>query len=241
MAGHACQYTQNRMKPAVFVLVFVVATALGRAETIGVDDLAEHIEAIVKQRPRDAAAHYTLGRAQAIAVERRIDKVEIADKLVAGKVPTLADDAQQPPATLPVAGEQITKFLNGAIVHVTKAVELARDEPRYRLAMAQLLDRAAPSAIDVDVLPRVVATPPPIMNAGQTERTTKFIEELNDDAKRDAAITELRKHLDEAAAMLHAHRKDGGDAAKQAVASLLEGKGLRKTDAAGLGRVLEGE
>jgi hypothetical protein len=147
-------------------------------------NLAERLQA----KPDDAALHYRLGRAHALALEFKMESVfawpqvggdlELADRCWTRDRLMLDKDTKRPEATEKDLGAHLT----GAIRHLNRALELDPSAPHVHLALASALEAGLPLAGGAEVFPRC-----PVPGARLEARGVRYLQDALRKFPSDAA------------------------------------------------------
>lgn len=198
---------------------------------VAVDRLIANITQFTKEHPDDANGHYTLGRVHSLAFTRKADAVPCFGTRRGEQLPRLYDDGTpkagprddrfgrgEEPREL--AEDELIEHLQRGLLAFERALELDDKTALHHISYAFVLERGAGFAGRVDTLPGLDADAP--IPDAQLERLTEAVEQLADDAQRDAAIEQLREAGETGYIVAFRNRDHESEDASDALHTLLQ-------------------
>lgn len=188
-----------------WVLLLLASLALARSgeakwarlwEPVPIERLLENVGRYVKQKPTDAAGHYTLGRLHALAFSRGVAELEVILKDAESGQPLLLPRFPPYESILEERSEEV-KPVPQAVGHLVesiysyrRAVHLAPRTPLYSLGLAWMLEQGSRYAA---VVPAPFLSPLRILPAArwQSEALLAYRRAYRWSLERDLALDHL--------------------------------------------------
>ena len=239
--------------------LLLAAPALARfmsPKDIPVERLVANLARQVQERPKDARAHYVLGRVHALAFTMRTSQLvgwPAHEENEPPRLPATWIEAKllgkegQPPRWLPPdrqelpppRAEALLEHLAQGVRSLRRAVELDASVAEHHLTLGYLLEEGAHLASMVNT-PELLADRETLPSGEETEEIERLVNGLGaeDPAGRDAVEAQLVRRLPSALAILHARRADPDERIQSRVARLLSSS-WRARAAEAYGRALD--